>query len=311
MCPRPPNVDENATTAHGFVTFVAHCDEPDTDIHFRRMATRSPHDRFSRRWSAPSLRVLRSSFLLVPLLFTACPVDDRVLTPNDGSAGDPSLGGSVGGPSAGSGAGANLAAPPNAAGSDNAGDGGQPSSGPALVDGCPDLDADSVSDCTETAVKNFAFDADVSPWVAETGAKIAWSAQDLLAQAGSGSALITSSDVLDAGGNSFVSADQCIPVREGQLIDIFVNAYIDRGQIAGQAAISLWFFSDVSCPESDSVLDSFETESALTPATLLVLHGTKSVAPGALSARVRLGVSKPFQAASFSVHFDNVLVHVH
>jgi len=181
---------------------------------------------------------------------------------------------------------------------------------PVLVDGCSDLDTDGVSDCKETAVENFAFNSDVSSWLPEPSTDIAWTAQDLLEQPGSGSALITSSEALDADGDSLVAAAQCIHVTEGKLVDVFANAYIAAGQVAGAAALSLLFFPAADCP-GDTPPSVYETPALFASEEVLTLNGKTGVPPGMVSMRVRLGVIKPFRAESFSVHFDNVLIHVH
>jgi hypothetical protein len=250
------------------------------------------------------MRLSCTGLLCALCLPGACSIDDRSLSASGGSAGQGmrDAGGSVSGQSG--------AAPIASAGAADAGEGGQGGAAPAFVDGCADLDNDSVSDCSETAVENSAFDADVASWQAEPGAALAWNAQDLLGQPNSGSALVTSSGAIDAGGDSFVAVDQCVSVREGQIVDILADAYIDPGQAAGRAAISLWFFPMAGCP-GESSSDAFETADVFAVDKLSTLHGTKAVPSGMLSVRVRLGAIKPFQAQIFSVHFDNVLIHVH
>ncbi|HEY1536699.1 MAG TPA: hypothetical protein VGF76_21910 [Polyangiaceae bacterium] len=230
------------------------------------------------------------------------------MSANLGDAGEPRAGG---GSSSGGGGQAALGSDtPSVGGEDAAGDGGQAGGPPTFVDGCPDLDGDGVSDCTETAVKNSTFDADVSSWASESGATIAWNAKDLLDQAGSGSALVTSTGSIDAAGDSFVAANQCIPVSDGQVVDLVANTYIDAGQVTGRASISLWFFPVADCP-GDSSPDVFETSAVFATEKVQTLRGRKAVPAGMLSLRVRLGVIKPFQAETFSVHFDSVLVHAY
>jgi hypothetical protein len=254
----------------------------------------------------PRLRLI--GLLCVPWLLWGCPVDDRILSANLGDAGEPRAGG---GSSSGGGGQAALGSDtPSVGGEDAAGDGGQAGGPPTFVDGCPDLDGDGVSDCTETAVKNSTFDADVSSWASESGATIAWNAKDLLDQAGSGSALVTSTGSIDAAGDSFVAANQCIPVSDGQVVDLVANTYIDAGQVTGRASISLWFFPVADCP-GDSSPDVFETSAVFATEKVQTLRGRKAVPAGMLSLRVRLGVIKPFQAETFSVHFDSVLVHAY
>ncbi|HEY3664569.1 MAG TPA: hypothetical protein VGL19_01170, partial [Polyangiaceae bacterium] len=131
--------------------------------------------------------------------------------------------------------------------------------------------------------------------------------RDLLAGTASGSALVTSSVQLDTNGDSFVAADQCVPVRPGAILGIFANASIDAGQVAGRVAIDLWFFGTAGCP-GDAPMSVYETAEAFDVGSVLKLHGSDAVPEGMSSVRVRLGVIKPSRAASFSVRFDNILV---
>jgi hypothetical protein len=190
-----------------------------------------------------------------------------------------------------------------------AGQAGESNGGAATFpDGCVDLDQNGVSDCTETMLDNSAFATDVSHWTAEANTTITWDAKDMLGSLQSGSALVTSSGTIDAPGDAFAAADQCVTVSEGQLIDIYANAEIAAGQAAGKTAIGLWFFPADACP-GDTASDVYETSEAFDTGQTITLRVTKLVQAQMRSMRVRLGVIKPFRAASFSVRFDNVLIH--
>jgi hypothetical protein len=249
-------------------------------------------------------------FLLgAALTLSACPVDDRTLVVSLGSSGEQNRAGSnstasMGGASVGASSGSRSDG--GAAG--EAGDGGDASGEPrTFPDGCTDLDRDNVSDCTQTLVQNPAFAHDAASWTAESGATLAWDPRDLLGISESGSALVTSSEPMDASGDSLVAVDQCISVTAGTILGIFANAVIDPGQVAGRAAINLWFFGADGCP-GGSPMVVYETPEEFETGTVLTLRGSTAVIDGMHSVRVRLGVIKPSRAESFSVRFDNVLI---
>ena len=246
------------------------------------------------------------ALLCAPWLLSACPVDDRALSANvdtsEAGASSQPTGGGGDMPSAG-GAGAGG----RSAGGD-AGEAGQSSTGvTTFPDGCADLDDDAISDCSETLLKNPAFQTDASQWTAEANTTIAWDARDMFGSLVSGSARVTSAGAIDAPGDGFAAAEQCLPVSEGLILDIFANAYIDAGQALGRATISLWFFAQDDC-QGASASDIFETPEEFDTNKTITLHGTKLVGAQMRSVRVRLGVIKPFKAQTFSVRFDNLLV---
>ena len=129
----------------------------------------------------------------------------------------------------------------------------------------------------------------------------------MLGSPSSGSALITSSISLMSPGDSLVAAEQCIPVHAGAILAVFANALIDAEQVSGRAAVSLWFFTSNDCP-GDGFSDAYETSEQFETGKVLTLQGSKTVSAQMQSVRVRLSVIKPNAAASFAVHFDNVLV---
>lgn len=246
--------------------------------------------------------------LLSVLLLTACPVDDRLLTADQSGGGRASDAGRAGSGAGTAGSepesgGANDAGSPGQAGDSAAGEGGTSS----YPDGCADLDQDHVSDCTETALENPAFAINTLSWTAEPDATISWDARDLLGSPSSGSARITSSIALMAAGDSLVAAEQCIPVHPGTVLAVFANARIEAGQVSGRAAVSLWFFASEDCPGT-AFSEAYETPELFESGKLLTLQGSKLVPEQMHSVRVRLGVIKPNSAASFAVHFDNILV---
>jgi len=247
-------------------------------------------------------------------LFLACSIDDRQLSPEepptDAGAGGSGVAGApgsehAGSSSAGAGAGASAAAEAGQAGAGGA-DGGAAS----FEGGCADLNRDDVSDCTQTLLQNPAFTSDVLGWLPESDTSIIWDPLDLLGATSSGSALITSSGVVDADGNNLKAATQCVTVHADKVLDIYASARIDPSAIDGAAALSLWFFPTPDCPGDSSSEVYLAAQMADTDKTV-TLHGTQAVPSGMVSLRVRLSVIKPFKAASFSVRFDNLLLLEH
>jgi len=179
--------------------------------------------------------------------------------------------------------------------------------GPQVIDGCADLNFNRTADCTETLADNAAFAQDVTGWVADLDASITWDTRDLLDISGSGSALVTSTKAIDALGDSVVAASQCISVDASEVIEVYANAHIEPGTVAGRAVIGLWLYGTQDCA-GDSPSEVFSTADEFTTGQTLTLHGARALTPQLHSVRVRLGVIKPFKAESFAVRFDNVLV---
>jgi len=203
-------------------------------------------------------------------------------------------------------AGSDAGAQAGQAGQAEGGQAGEAAGAAAIFDdGCADLDRNGASDCSETLLDNSNFATDVSDWEVEVGATLAWDALDLSGAEDSGSALVTSTDALDALGSSLVSASQCIAVEAGKELEIFGQVQTEVSDTDGNAAISVWFFPTQACGQSPSSV--FQTEPIPTGKTV-ILRGSATVPESMTTARVRLAVIKPFKAPSFGVHFDNLLV---
>jgi hypothetical protein len=151
------------------------------------------------------------------------------------------------------------------------------------------------------------FGSDVSHWTAESDANLAWDAVDLRGHPDSGSALVSSSKTFDAPGNSLVAANQCVAVQPETVIAVFADAKLEDNSVVGKASLGLWFFADAECT-GDSAVEVYQTPEVYDTGMTITLSGANAVPEGARSVRVRLGVSKPFRAETFSVRFDNVLV---
>jgi len=265
--------------------------------------------------STPRLVCRRSTALFalaVAWLYSACSLDERTLMLEPSDGGGSNHGGSAGrSPAAEAGTTAGHGGGEQGGQAGQTGDaaGGQAGEGyggaTTFEDGCTDLNHNGVSDCTETLLLNSSFTSDVAEWKVEIGATLIWDPLDLMEAVASGSALVTSSGSIDAPGVSLVAAGQCVAVEPGKTVEIYAQARTESGPVDGNAAISLWFFPTAGCGESPSLV--YQT-SPITPGQTALLQGSTVVPDSMLSARVRLGVIKPFRAESFSVRFDNLLI---
>jgi hypothetical protein len=246
-----------------------------------------------------------------------CSVDDRQLQPApDGDGGSAATQGGAHGSSVAGSSGKSGTSGSNSAGAvadSEGGAGGDVVQPPtiATVDGCPDLDADGVSDCQQTLVANAGFATNVASWHADTGASLTWDPRDALNDATSGTALLSAaSGAFDSGGSSLVTASQCIAVTGGQIVIAYANVLIDKGQDStGQAAIYVDLFGASGC--AGTAASTFFTpmpEDASAGEWLTLQAGLKS-SGGTQSARVMLAIEKPFQAESYHARFDNILVY--
>jgi hypothetical protein len=221
--------------------------------------------------------------------------------PSDGSAGgDATLSGGAfaGGASARSGAG---------------GLGGEAGQSEPTVGGCADLDQDGVADCTQTIVTNPDFKLDALGWTADPDTALTWDAKNAGGEPPSGSALVSSSGVIDANavGAALRAASQCVPVAGKRLLAVYANAWVDAGQDPlGHAEVDVFFFDADGC--AGSSVTSFSTPQPLDAAveTWLTLKAGALSAETTKSALIKLAVSKPFRADSFQARFDNVLVRL-
>lgn len=258
----------------------------------------------------------RSTFNLiascvVPLFsLVACPVDDRRLRPEATSGAGTTGGSQV--DAAGRGAGEAGAEPKplpagGAGGEGGAGlaaNGGE-DSGPALIDGCVDLDDNGVGDCDETLVQNGDFRTTTDKWSADVVTQITWVARNAHADAPSGAAAVSVVDTADQDGLMQSASTQCVPITAGGALEILVNFFIPSGQGEGLAAVGLFFFEQPDCKgpvKAPAQVSRAETD-------VWGLLRTTTLAPDtAASMQIRLAVSKPYRVPAFEVVFDNILV---
>jgi len=183
--------------------------------------------------------------------------------------------------------------------------GSRPSVVPTIVDGCVDLNANSIGDCEETLAMNAGFNANTESWTAEVGCMLSWANKNSFGDAPAGSALVAAVGVSDQDGLSQTAATQCLPVTAGKTVQVFANFLIRAGQGDGLASLAVFFYDQADCkgaPRSPILTSRADTGAWAT------LQGGTQVPQLVTSMQVRLAVTKPYRSEAFEVLFDNVLV---
>jgi hypothetical protein len=191
----------------------------------------------------------------------------------------------------------------NHAGSTSSGGADTPE--PALVDGCPDLDANGVGDCTETLVKNPNFAENVADWSAGDDSFIEWSAQNHFDDLPSGSALVSVRGYTDADGMMQRASSQCVTFETASKLRIFANVFYKSDQGEGGPGLGLFFFGSSDC--SGASLGFPLSVEATSADSWQTLTAERDVPEGSHSALVRLAVTKPLRSMVFKASFDNIL----
>jgi hypothetical protein len=175
---------------------------------------------------------------------------------------------------------------------------------------CPDLDADTVLDCTQTAPMNPGFDAGIASWHAEDQIVLSWNATgDLNGNASSGALTVRNPIVFDNASWIMQGATQCVPVMGGAAYDFAAQVSIADGQGSGGAVVAFYLYPTADCSGSFSAANL--STSVTTTAMCEVLTMSQTMAADTRSVQVRLTALKPFRQPSFEVQFDNVLFRKH
>jgi hypothetical protein len=237
-------------------------------------------------------RALATAQAALVILFAtcACSLDDRQLVfsqPQGGSTNTSASGGADGG----------AADAPDAGGTSTGG-----TNPNQLVDGCADLDTDSIADCTQTLLTNPSFASDTSDWTADANATLAWEPKNALKDAPSGSLRL-------AGSGARASASQCVAVNGQRIVIAYANAFVPRASDAagaGQAQLEVSYFDAADC--SGERAGFFETPvSTAVDAWVIVQAGGVSLA-GTRSVLVTLVGLKSTTGTGVDVYFDNVML---
>jgi hypothetical protein len=253
--------------------------------------------------------------------FSSCSLDDRVISTGSGYAGFWIIAGAPGGAddgdtdNAGSnadgssgrgGSGGAVGSGGSGAAADSGGTHGAGGSQTAIIDGCPDLDADDKGDCTETLVKNANFAADTQSWDAGDDAFIEWSSVNHFEDLPSGSALVSANGHSDTDGMVQRAATQCLVNDSLAQVQVFASVFVKSGQGEGMASVGMFFYASPDCSGSPSG-PPLETPGSA-PDVWQTLSARQAVPQGTHSALVRLAVSKPFRSVVFKAYFDNILI---
>lgn len=172
---------------------------------------------------------------------------------------------------------------------------------------CGNLNRNAVDDCQETQVQNSRFDTNALSWTSEASLLQTWKPDDARGKAGSGSLLVSNTNVIANGsGYTGVASYQCITAWTGDEFEVGARVRIAAGQGSGEAGVNLLFFGDDGC--SGPPLGGQNIAFTSKADAWVVVKGRLTVPAGTRSARVRLMVSKPFPQASLEAQFDDVLV---
>jgi len=189
-----------------------------------------------------------------------------------------------------------------------AGNAGQVEVGPTMS--CPDLDQNTVLDCTETLVTNPGFDADVKGWSPEASGAISWDSLDARGSNSSGSIRVENRGTASGPdtGLIYTGATQCVKVQPDHAYVIFAQMY-SRGPgptpIYGSVVGRVFASTDCSGTplhiETSAIQGTFDS--------WLTLQATVPAVTSAGSMLVELSVGKPTSVTgSAALNFDNVLV---
>jgi hypothetical protein len=214
-----------------------------------------------------------------------------------GRAGSGALGG------ASSGAGGTNAT----AGGPAAGDAGQQQVGPANK--CPDLDKNTVLDCTETLVSNPGFDADIKGWTAEASSAVSFESLDAWGSNTSGSVRVENRGAATGPDTGLVYSglNQCVKIHSDHAYVIFAQMYARGSTVNAYASVVGRVFASTDCTGTPLHVETSPIQGTVN--VWLTLQATVPAVTSAGSLMVELSVGKPTSVSGPSVlNFDNVLV---
>jgi hypothetical protein len=187
------------------------------------------------------------------------------------------------------------------------GEAGQELVGPTM--NCPDLDQNTVLDCTETLVSNPGFDVDIKGWSPEASAAISWESLDALGSNTSGSIRVENRGVASGPdtGLIYTGATQCVKVQPDHAYVIFAQMYARGPMINAYGSVVGRVFSSTDCSGTPLQVETSAIEGTLD--LWLTLQVTVPAVTSAGSMLVELSVGKPTSVTGSAVlNFDNVLV---
>jgi hypothetical protein len=175
---------------------------------------------------------------------------------------------------------------------------------------CPDLDHNSLPDCSESLVMNPGFDANANGWKAEDGVVVTWDRNgDENGNTSSGGLVVDNQNVI-SGSFTMAGGYQCLTVAPAATYAFVAEAAILGGQPAAGAASATFFFYASSDCTGTLAGSAYANQVNAVGACQMVAASVQAPA-SAHSVAVRLVALKPAAQPSMKVEFDNVLFKLH
>ena len=174
---------------------------------------------------------------------------------------------------------------------------------------CPDLDQNTVLDCTETVVTNPGFDADIKGWSPEASGAISWESLDARGSNNSGSLRVENRGTASGPdtGLIYTGATQCVKVQPDHAYVIFAQMYARGPLVNAYGSVIGRVFASTDCSGTPLHVETSAIQG--TVSSWLTLQATVPAVASAGSMLVELSVGKPTSVTGSAViNFDNVLV---
>ena len=184
---------------------------------------------------------------------------------------------------------------------------GQVQVGPTMD--CPDLDRNTVLDCTETLVTNAGFALDVKGWSPEANGAISWESLDALGGNTSGSIRIEDRGTATGpdSGLIYTGVTQCVKIKSNQAYVIFAQMYARGSMVNAYGSVVGRSFASADCSGTPLQVQTSAIEGTVN--LWITLQTTVPALMSAGSLLVELSVGKPMTVTgNAALNFDNVLV---
>jgi hypothetical protein len=254
----------------------------------------------------------------------ACTLDNRVLNGTDSPclemnecvevAGSSAAGKAAAGSSSNAGGSARGGASSTTGGSgsvaglaSDGGEAGEVQVGP--TPDCPDLDQNTVLDCTETLVDNAGFASNIKGWAPEASGAITWESLDAWGSNTSGSIRIENRGTANGPDNGLIytGATQCVKVQEDHTYVIFAQMYARGPTVTSYGSVVGRVFASKDCSGTPLHVETSAIEGTVN--LWITLRATVPAVTSAGSMLVELSVGKPTSVTgAAALNFDNVLV---
>ena len=174
---------------------------------------------------------------------------------------------------------------------------------------CPDLDKNTVPDCTETLAANPGFDGNIKGWSPETSGDITYETLDAWGSNTSGSIRVENRGTASGPdtGLIYTGANQCVKVQEDRAYVIFAQMYARGPNITAYGSVVGRVFSSKDCSGTPVHVETSTIEGTVN--SWISLRASVPAVTSAGSMLVELSVGKPTSVTGVAVlNFDNVLV---